>query len=399
MSNDISKNENTVRFFVTGDNHFCKKYDGRLSEAREKLHHFRLESFRRMVDKANEECDFFIVTGDLFDRAEKIDPRDVKDIVGILSSFKGTVIVIPGNHDYYDEDDLGDSVWKTFMSGLPDNIILANEFKPLRMGSCGNNKVVFYPAYCQIDQSKTNNLGWIKESEIDLKDTINIGIAHGTIEHVSCDSEGVYFYMFEKELKDIPVDAWFIGHAHIQVPKIKNYDEYTDPRENVKIFNAGTHQQIDISMKGGDSLIVEIEKSGDKASVRAKKWHSGLVSFYDLKVDVDATGENALKEAIDKKLAGLDKEHSVIRLNFNGTVESSEYADRAAIFDKATEGFLFVYPPVWSDLLEKITSEKLDQFNDTGFASKFLDMLADDPNKEAELNMAYHLIKSIQKDN
>ncbi len=59
-----------------------------------------------------------------------------------------------------------------------------------------------------------NNLGWIKEAEIDPS-VFNIGIAHGALEGETIDSEGLYFLMSRPELEAIPVDVWLIGHTHV----------------------------------------------------------------------------------------------------------------------------------------------------------------------------------------
>ena len=104
-----------VKIFVTGDNHFGKKYD-RYPEIKDRLIQSRFESFKDMVRKAEAEgCDLFIVTGDLFDNINTIKATDVKQIVDILASFSGSVIVLPGNHDYYTGDE---KIWKDFEKAL-----------------------------------------------------------------------------------------------------------------------------------------------------------------------------------------------------------------------------------------------------------------------------------------
>ena len=60
-----------IRIFQTGDNHIGKKYD-RYPVARQRLIQSRLDGIRRMVQEANaRECDFFVITGDLFDNTYK----------------------------------------------------------------------------------------------------------------------------------------------------------------------------------------------------------------------------------------------------------------------------------------------------------------------------------------
>lgn len=104
-----------IRLFVTGDNHFGKKYD-RYPEVKDKLIESRFDVLSDMVKKAEADgCDLFFVTGDLFDNINTIKVSDVKRVVDILAAFSGNVVVLPGNPDYYTDDE---KVWKDFENAL-----------------------------------------------------------------------------------------------------------------------------------------------------------------------------------------------------------------------------------------------------------------------------------------
>ena len=399
-----------IRCFVTGDNHFGRKYDS-FGEAKDTLIEDRYKSFDQMVRKANDEkCDLFFITGDLFEKADLdyIGGKQIFErIIKMLSKFNSTVFIIPGNHDFYAG---GLDFWSEFIKirddGNVNNIVVLNEWKPYETSIRGE-RVVIYPAYCQSEHSDVNNLKWIKDSKIDTDDAINIGLAHGTLEDLSCDNEGVYFYMSKAELNDIPVDAWFLGHAHTSYPGNIGYD-YS---EVGKIFNPGTHQQTHIANNTeGNCFIVEIEQTGSGKKVRAKKVRSGIDRFYLVKVNVNPDSDDSLKNAIDnevKNLAkedGFDKSRSVIRLVPSGVVRPSEYEIRDEIFEKATEGFLGRYECSWSDLIELIKPDQIDrEFSEKSFISRFLHRFDDvsDTEEESftnrkELSMAYKVIKEIQ---
>lgn len=399
-----------IRCFVTGDNHFGRKYDS-FGEAKDTLIEDRYKSFDQMVRKANDEkCDLFFITGDLFEKADLdyIGGKQVFErIIKMLSKFNSTVFIIPGNHDFYAG---GLDFWSEFIKirddGNVNNIVVLNEWKPYETSIRGE-RVVIYPAYCQSEHSDVNNLKWIKDSKIDTDDAINIGLAHGTLEDLSCDNEGVYFYMSKAELNDIPVDAWFLGHAHTSYPGNIGYD-YS---EVGKIFNPGTHQQTHIANNTeGNCFIVEIEQTGSGKKVRAKKVRSGIDRFYLVKVNVNPDSDDSLKNAIDnavKDLAkedGFDKSRSVIRLVPSGVVRPSEYEIRDEIFEKATEGFLGRYECSWSDLIELIEPDQIDrEFSEKSFISRFLhrfDVVSDTEEESftnrKELSMAYKVIKEIQ---
>ena len=320
-----------VKCFVMGDNHFGMPYEGKLSDIKADLTEARYESLANMVQHANsEKCDFFIITGDLFEKTDlnyigggnKTKGADVvRRVIEILSGFNKIVIIIPGNHDY---EDGSSTVWKEFnrQSANNNRILVLNEFHKKEFEDINGNKVVIYPAYCQSEHSDSNNLDWIRSEEIQTNNTINIGLAHGTIEGLSCDNEGVYFKMSKKELEDIPVDVWFIGHAHIPYPKDISEDK-DKPTKNVKIYNAGTHHQTDIGNSSqGYGFIVEIEKEGDKASISANKWRSGIITFHEITVNTMAGKDDALRAELAKKIDEIRSEYepnkSVIRVTVTG---------------------------------------------------------------------------------
>lgn len=253
-----------LKVFMTGDNHIGLKYAGH--ENASVLASSRTQVFETMVQTANQEnCDLFVITGDLFENTYSILKRDVQHLLDILSCFIGIVIALPGNHDYYDEEA---KVWKYFRDEMSqkDNIMLLTDYRPYTVPAIREN-VVLYPALCTSLHSVSgqNNLGWIKEENIVPDCTYRIGIAHGTVEGETIDNEGQYFPMKRDELENIPVDVWLIGHTHVPFPRNLT-EEYI---VGEKIFNAGTHVQTDVSCNTeGQCFILEID---EHKTVRAKK--------------------------------------------------------------------------------------------------------------------------------
>lgn len=206
-----------LKVFVTGDNHIGLKYASH--EQSTTLAQSRIAAFEGMVQTANEEnCALFVITGDLFENTYSISKRDIKALLNMLSCFNGTVVVLPGNHDYYNEDV---KVWKYFKEVMTayDNIMLLSDYRPYELTANGDD-VLLYPAPCTSLHSAPgqNNLGWIKDIDIANDDVYRIGIAHGAVEGETIDSEGQYFLMKRSELESIPVDVWLIGHTHVPFP-------------------------------------------------------------------------------------------------------------------------------------------------------------------------------------
>lgn len=378
-----------VKLFVTGDNHIGRKYD-RYPEIKEKLIKSRIDCLQDMVRKAEEEgCDFFVVTGDLFDNINSIKVGDVKNVVKTLAAFNGRVLVLPGNHDYFTGDD---KVWRDFENALTKtdhNITILNEFRKYSFTDIGDTDVVIYPAFCQSKHSVENNLGWIKNAEIETQESINIGIAHGALKGITPDMKEEYFLMSEEELKKIPVDAWLIGHTHIAYPG--DLDE-TKETVGYKIFNAGTHEQTDLHNNSeGDCFIIRIEKNDGEPTVYAKKYISGKIRYYDIKVQLGAgTG---LKESLAKKAGGYTG-NSVIRVTVSGTVPRTEYEDRKKIYEEVLGEYL-TYEVNDNELSEEITIDTIRrEFAETSFAAQFMEQLMSDP---TELQMAYKMLQECME--
>lgn len=380
-----------IKIFVTGDNHFGKKYD-RYPEIRDRLVDNRLVCFEKMVEKAEQEgCDIFAVTGDLFDNCSSIRKSDVERVVRILAGFAGRVLVLPGNHDYYTGEE---KVWKDFDDALrtcDNNIIRLDRFEPYPI-EIAEETVVIYPAFCRSKHSRENNLGWIKETGVPKNGQINIGMAHGAIEGVTPDMQKEYFLMTEPELQAIPMDVWLVGHTHIPYPGGLSEDEEIG---GYRIFNAGTHAQTDLhNNTRGYGFIISVDKQGDKAQVSAKKYQSGTIFFYDIAVRVSSAEGDSLEALLQEKLDPLEAE-SVVRLTVTGSVLSEEYSRRQELYKKYCDRFLS-----WElqddELHEEITLERVrEEFAESSFAAKLMEALQGD---QTELQMAYELLQECSRE-
>ncbi len=380
-----------IKIFVTGDNHFGKKYD-RYPEIRDRLVDNRFVCFEKMVEKAEQEgCDIFAVTGDLFDNCSSIRKSDVERVVRILAGFAGRVLVLPGNHDYYTGEE---KVWKDFDDALrtcDNNIIRLDRFEPYPI-EIAEETVVIYPAFCRSKHSRENNLGWIKEMSVPKSGQINVGMAHGVIEGVTPDMQKEYFLMTEPELQAIPMDVWLVGHTHIPYPGGLSEDEEIG---GYRIFNAGTHAQTDLhNNTRGYGFIISVDKQGDKAQVSAKKYQSGTIFFYDIAVRVSSAEGDSLEALLQEKLDPLEAE-SVVRLTVTGSVFSEEYSRRLELYKKYCDRFLS-----WElqddELHEEITLDRVrEEFAESSFAAKLMEALQGD---QTELQMAYELLQECSRE-
>lgn len=371
-----------LKIFLTGDNHIGLKYASH--EKASILAQKRMEAFGGMVKTANEEhCNLFIITGDLFESTRGVAQRDIKELLDHLGEFCGTVAVLPGNHDYYDEEAKFWSYFADVMS-TKDNVMLLREYRPYEI-TVDEQKVVLYPALCTSKHSAPgeNNLGWIKNEEIVSDEAYRIGIAHGAVEGQTIDDEGRYFLMTRSELESIPVDVWLLGHTHVPFPQIPDGETITGER----IFNAGTHVQTDVACNTeGQCFIIEV--SPDKA-VRAKKAITGNLRFCRKTILLEA---GKMEQILSRELSGI-KDDSVVDLILTGAVSAKEYEDRAAVMERILSRF--IEGNYRDATLSKLISKELieSEFPETSFSAALLTSLLDEP-KEAQL--AYELLQSLK---
>ncbi len=372
-----------LKIFMTGDNHIGLKYASHEKSA--ELIAARIDAFGGMVDAANkEDCDLFVITGDLFENNYSILKKDVQAILNMLANFKGTVVVLPGNHDYYD---LETKTWQYFkeLASAKDNVMILSDFRSYTVNANGK-EVMLYPALCKSLHSEVgkNNLDWIKEENITSDGTYRIGLAHGAVEGETIDNEGKYFLMKRSELESIPVDAWLIGHTHVPFP-----DNLTEEfAVSERIFNAGTHVQTDVNCNTeGLCFILQIDSG---KVVKAKKFVSGNIRFFRKSIVLTA---GQMEDILSRELDDIDS-NSVVDIIVSGAVNGEEYENRKTIIENKLSRFI---EGTYSDsALSKLISADLinAEFSETSFSASLLTSLLAEP-KEAQL--AYEMLKSLKE--
>lgn len=369
-----------LRIYETGDNHIGKKYDGH--ERGGDFAEARITALEKMVQKANEEeCELFAVTGDLFEN-RSVASGTVSRVAGILGGFSGTVLVLPGNHDYYAPDS---ELWGSFRAAKSGNTVLLNEKRPYVHDCADGFRAAIYPAACFSLHSEegVNNLDAIRSCGFNDDAHYRIGMAHGAVEGETIDSEGKYFLMTRRELKEMPMDLWLIGHTHVPFPKLIEKYEKTDET----IFNAGTHVQTDVNCHTpGLGFLLELAEDG---TVRAKRMISGELSFVRKIVEV-VPGE--LEERVRTALADIP-DRSFVDLIMKGTLLKEEYESRAERVGRYTARFL-EYRLTDTDTVRRLTEEDIDAaYPESSICSALLKELLSEP---VEAQMVHELLNGLK---
>lgn len=315
-----------IRIIHTADNHIGMGYSHLSEPAKGKLVAERLDCLKRIVADANKlKAHFLVVAGDLFDKTT-VPKKVLKETGEALSKFDGeAVLVVPGNHDYYTEDE--NSLWKIF-SGVVDEqkvLILSQKF-PINF-SIGDTDVSFFPCACPTKTSKENMIGWVKGYKKNSS-SINIGIAHGNVDGLGLDDVHKYFTMTKDELKKSDVDFWLLGHIHVPYP---THDVTTNPG----FFFSATHTPDGSGRKhNGHYWYIEVD---EKKNINAVLKNSNSFSFVDIEKKINSFADF---ENLKSEMESFDKSKTALQLSLTGRLDKEQIEEVEKYFDAAKKEFL-----------------------------------------------------------
>lgn len=416
-----------IKILHTADLHIGREYKRQEQENVEiakRYQRARTEALENIVKLANEKnCDYLVIAGDLYDKKE-IGLALQKEVCAILGQYEGTILVLPGNHDYYEGE--GDKLWGRFLELSGENVILARENKKIEMG-----EICFYPCICNDRYSQENALGWLLEKakvmektksdfdnlsltrnleDVDSRktkdkslekreqvDPIKIGIAHGAVEGLSYDKERKYYYMTKAELEQCQMDLWLIGHTHMPSPD-------KEEMSGEKILNAGTHQQTDIADNAkGSVFLIEIPVKEEKdlrekkerekffQKIHVRKIPTGVIYFE--KREINLVHGESLRERIKEAVKDMKPENTTLRLILSGTAMEEEYDRKEDILREYEEKFLKLEVQD-SKLQAEITRDKISKETLEGaIENQLLMKYLDEPEI---LNLAFELVKECK---
>jgi exonuclease SbcD len=367
-----------LKIFHTADLHIGMKFNSYPDGVRDCLTEARFDVLDKMIKMANDrQCNLFVIAGDLFNNINIL-KRDIHRVIKSLDEFNGEcVLIMPGNHDY--DNEMID-LWDTFKKNMSDKILYLNEERPFSLGQYGLD-VMVYPAPCHSKHSDINNIGWIKDNEGFDSRLYHIGIAHGSLEGISPDMDNSYYFMSKKELEDVSMDIWLLGHTHVSYPENDTVNDW-------RIFNPGVPEPdgLDCDHEGYAWFItIDTDKS-----VKAEKIATGIYRFYDEQVRIN--DDDGFYKTKDTVLRG-NPDKKVIRLTLKGRVSRDVFNDRLKLYDELYNKTAYILIDD-SELGIKVTKEVIDkEFTLGSFPHRFLYELADD--NEA-LQIAYELIQGVK---
>jgi len=378
-----------LRILATADLHLGMRFGG-YPELQADLTEARFSALERLVAQGNgRECRLLIVAGDLFHRLN-LPQRDIQRAADALNEFHGeAVAVLPGNHDYYTGD--SGSLWKNFRDRADGHVLLLTEPRAYDLADY-NLPVRLYPGPCTSKHSRENALGWLAaEDGVKRKDgALRIGVAHGSLDGVSPDTQGEYYPMRLAELQSYGLDLWVLGHTH-RPPAADGLR----PDADACLFIPGTPEPDGFDCEhAGSALLLRLEHG----KVRAERLDTGTYRFRRETLEVAAEEPEAGRRPPSAAFAryfDAEYERTLLRLTLRGSLDAEALRRVRAEVDRLKRTIPWLETDD-AELRERITAEKVEgEFARGSFSWLLLRRLLEAGETEA-LEQAYELIREVR---
>lgn len=299
-----------VRFLHTADWQIGMTRRFLTPEAQARFSASRIDVVRRIGRvAAQQECDFVIVCGDVFEH-DQLTPQTLRRTLEALRSVEVPVYLLPGNHDHLGEM----SVWSAALmtEELPDHVHVLSA--PGVHEVAPGVELVAAPWHGKHPQADlvAPVLAGLAEGPAPVG-TVRVVVAHGVVD--SLDAEGRH----RAAIAVAPLrEALDEGRVHY----VALGDRHSRTRVADDIWYAGAPEPTAWREDSpGDVLVVDVRPG---AAVGVTPHHVGSWVFVTLERGVD--GDDDL-EALDRELTGLpDKDRTVVQLRLSGTLGLAQHA-------------------------------------------------------------------------
>jgi exonuclease SbcD len=382
-----------LKILASADYHLGMKFAG-YPNVQKDLAEARFLSLKRLVDQANQSgCDLFLIAGDLFDRVS-VSAKDIERAVELLNGFHGRLAaVLPGNHDFYSGNP--SSLWSRFNEAAGDRILLLQDRRIYDLNHYDLN-ILLVAGPCDSKHSKNNAISWLRNTEVQGKHpeaqqrTLRIGVAHGSIEGISPDTQGVYFPMTRKQLEGAPVDLWIIGHTHRQDPSEIERIKVT-PAAPPAVLIPGTPEPDGFDCRhGGTAWMIEADEN---KQIRLESVSSGTYRFVREEHTLEGTAD---LQRIVKQLHSGEPDKTLLKLKLRGRLEAEQLFELRRQLAEAEKAFFYAQID-YSEVLERISEQNVEaEFTEGSFPYRLLKRLIAQKDFEA-LQTAYTLLKEQKR--
>ena len=299
-----------VRFLHTGDwqlgmtRHFFSE------GVQERFAQSRFDAIRELGRIAEEEdCKFMVVCGDVFE-SNLVDRKTVARAIEALKDVPVSVYLLPGNHDPLNTA----SVYRStiFLERKPSHVHVIEDRSPIRIDN--GIEIVGIP---WTSKRPLQDLVAMTTANLEpIVDTRRICVAHGMMDTLSPDLD-------DPALISLCSAETAIAQNQIHYLALGDRHSLSRVGDSGCVWYAGTPEQTDYNeVKPGLALVVTINEEG----VTTKEVNIGTWKFIERKQIYLNTKEDieALRDWFEKL---DDKERTVVKLRFSGTLSLSLHSE------------------------------------------------------------------------
>jgi len=307
-----------VKIIATADVHLGMKFAAYDAD-RVDLAEERFRALERVVEAGNRTgADLLVVAGDLFHRPG-VAAKVVERAAAALDGFAGAAVtVLPGNHDYLAAE--GDRLWVQFRESCGDRTLILD-----RAGSFDLSRfdlpVTLLAAPCDSQHSSTHRLGWA-EAFSPPDGHVTVGVAHGSVDGLTLDSEGHYFPMQRRLLASLPADLWIVGHTH------RSHD-----LPDARLVVPGTPEADGFDCPvSGSAAVIEVDPDG---GYRVEAEPTGRFRFVSARTELDDPDGSQSEDALESSVRGAIPDGDVlVRLAVHGRIADESFARWNAVRER-----------------------------------------------------------------
>jgi DNA repair exonuclease SbcCD nuclease subunit len=336
-------------------------------EAQARFTAARIDAIRSIVTLANERnCDFILVCGDVFE-SNRLNRQVVVRALDALATSSVPVYLLPGNHDSLEPGSV--YVSPTFVDGMPERVHVIDSTAPIEVAE--NTEIIGAPWTSKRPLSDLVDQA-IQDVE-PIADVIRIVAGHGIVDELSPDPDNpalISVVGLEQHIENGSIHYVALGDRHSR----------TAVGLEERIYYSGAPEPTDYDETDpGKVLVVDIQDGSISVEpVKVSTWE-----FLDRQFDI--TGNEDLNVLESWLTDQPDKDRTIVRLAFVGTVNITEKARLDSIIESFTD--LYAAIDTWERRTELAVLPNDEDFTElglTGFAASALEELRVESTGESE---------------
>ncbi len=376
-----------IKFIHSGDWHLGMRAHFLPDEARVRFAQDRFDAVQRIAEIACEEqCDFVVAAGDVFD-SNHVDRQVIAKTIDALSAFTIPVYLLPGNHDPLDPS----SVYRTpdWVDHVPVNVTLLEHPTAIPVPGAEGVEVIGSPWHTKHQLGDPLKAGY--EADSVSGGALRVIVGHGIVDEFSPDADDpslIGAEMMREAIRDGRAHYVALGDRH-SVTEIAGADG--------RGFYAGTPVSTDYGeLEPNKVLVVTLDAGGSSVDRHTVgRWVFERPSR-DLTSEADVEALAQWLEAVPSK------QTTVVKLALRGTLNLAASAKLEEILER--NGLTFASLNTWerhTDLVVAPDDADLEELTISGYVREGLRELRDQaatPGDDAivardALNLLYRLAR------